>query len=281
MHEKNVIFLLVLACGTVLPAQPRLKPEELVELHLTDGRVLSHVEIVGYASQSFTARWDGGRGTVSIAQLPPELRGRFAVSTPAVTLEKSQPAGAKSPLQNPLLVAINQQAPAVSAPHFVVPYKHTGHQRTIAGRVFLTLNDGRKIPLAGVKVGVYPRDSLVEYQAWRLREGIALGDYYRKKAIELRLTEDRELLLAFMRAIPAADHQSWDYIPAPLAFGVTDADGRYRLHHDSDGINMIFAKATWTYAENRTEYLLWALDDINVSANGELMLQNDNQGFGR
>jgi len=46
-------------------------------------------------------------------------------------------------------------------------------------------------------------------------------------------------------------------------------------------MNMIFAKATWTPAENHTEYLLWALNDNNVSATGELILQNDNQGFGQ
>ncbi len=52
-------------------------------LKLTDGRILHNVVIVGYASTTVMARWDGGRGTIPYAILSTDIRSLVEQSRPA------------------------------------------------------------------------------------------------------------------------------------------------------------------------------------------------------
>ncbi len=81
---KKYFILLVLAGffgAARLPAQDL--PKSFAELHLTDGRVLTNVQLVGFSRSAVMAKWDGGRGTLAYTLFPESLQDGLAKAKPA------------------------------------------------------------------------------------------------------------------------------------------------------------------------------------------------------
>ncbi|MEO6874069.1 MAG: hypothetical protein ABI222_04535, partial [Opitutaceae bacterium] len=75
---SSLRVLLVLA-GFVLIATSELhaqyaRGQLIPEVKLKNGTVLHDVTVVAVGSTTVTARWAGGRGSLALAQLPPDMR---------------------------------------------------------------------------------------------------------------------------------------------------------------------------------------------------------------
>ena len=76
----------------------------------------------------------------------------------------------------------------------------------------------------------------------------------------------------------ATDHDSWTYLPDPPYFGVTDADGRFKLEHQISGSFIVVAIAERTLVDD-TEHYVWTVPSSDISSTGELLLHNANMRY--
>ena len=69
---KTIWLTLLLAAVTLCAAESQDPRKEIAELHLKDGTVLHHVQIVSYSTTAAMAKWDEGRGTIAYENFPEE-----------------------------------------------------------------------------------------------------------------------------------------------------------------------------------------------------------------
>lgn len=80
MKAKGILLGLILSCAGALGA-----PVTFADLTLKDGTVLHNVTIVGFGSTTVMAKWDGGRGTIRIDNLPEGIAPAAGAPKPAPT----------------------------------------------------------------------------------------------------------------------------------------------------------------------------------------------------
>lgn len=165
-------------------------------------------------------------------------------------------------------------APKVTPPVLNMHYK-PGRNRVISGQVFVTTRGGMNFKLGGLLVGIYPAAPFAEFFEWRLRDGskpekhlMDRADFYSKRG-------NHDMAVDLINATMLYQFEIWEALPAPVAAGVTDADGRFRIEHDVDGDFIVFARGKREVADD-IEYYVWRVPSMDIPISGELMLHNAN-----
>ncbi|WP_158277328.1 hypothetical protein [Opitutus sp. ER46] len=160
------------------------------ELQLSDGTVLHNVLFVSYATSAAMAKWDGGRGTIQYANLPPDV---------LAAMRSRIPQAAPPPPPPP-----SYSLPAAS-----------GHTKTITGQIFTTIS-GTTERISEAHVEAYPLAAMDDVKAAQKR-------YYAqhpngdRNGLGTTLAGERDAFAAALKNVPI------------VASGRTDADGVFTI----------------------------------------------------
>jgi hypothetical protein len=112
LHALLAMFVLALGAQTGRAAQYELN-RPIAELRLKDGTVLHGVTFVSVGASSITGKWDGGRGSIPLAQLPDVVRADLVPAMPAKPDPVAVPTPTPAPVPSP--DATHEAAPEVLA----------------------------------------------------------------------------------------------------------------------------------------------------------------------
>lgn len=92
LHRALLIAVTYAACAAAGQGAQYVRGRQIPEVRLRNGTVLHDVTVVAVGATTIIARWDGGKGSILLTQLPDEMRADLA---PAVV--KSPAAAAPAP----------------------------------------------------------------------------------------------------------------------------------------------------------------------------------------
>lgn len=237
-------MFIVSGCLAVSLASGALPPvgKQLERLELQDGRVLTNLVVLNYSSQTLTARWDGGRGTINYRVLPEPLRAEAEEQAAVDTRQReSRNQERKADLREQRL-----SGPAGPSAH-ASPQTSTHHAvQTEAGHIEL---DGEAFVSGGNTMDDTVRFAGMQVVAYPLREALW--------ATETNLTTI-----------------DW---PAPLASTSTDSAGRWTLKVPAGTPYMLYAKGEHfaTRTGNLTTWT-WKVSSHMIGSNTRVQLTDLN-----
>ncbi|MEO6876587.1 MAG: hypothetical protein ABI222_17365 [Opitutaceae bacterium] len=116
---------MVYICGLTSNADAKTDLHQVIpEVRLKDGTVLHAVTFVSVGSSSVTGKWEGGRGSIPLAQLSDELHAEIAALAPPKTVPAATTSNA-SRVASPAIATPSSPAPAVDPEHLPTDIKLT------------------------------------------------------------------------------------------------------------------------------------------------------------
>ena len=271
-------FFLALAWPLLALAEPRLAPDELREIHLADGTVLQNVVVVSYGAKNLMAKWDGGRGTIALADLPAPLREKLAVPPAA---KPRPPAAVMVPyvpvLPGGLAIFMRAAPPITPAPTLTLTYKSAAQKQTISGQVVVSPRGGGNLKLAGATVRLYPAEAFAQYEKWAVGEGSAYAKFLEDQAQGAGNSGGKLVSAALYRYAIEAHYAIWRFLPEPKHGAVTDAEGHFRIEHDLGEPFVLFAQGRRATSSDEYEFYVWTIKSSDLPKNGLILLQEDSR----
>ncbi len=208
---RSFALLIVLFSVAVMPCARATGIDvkaPIPELRLTDGTVLHNVVLVSYATSAAMAKWDGGRGTIQYANMPPDLLAALRSRIP-------QPA-----------------PPPPPPPSYTLPTA-SGRTKTITGQIFTTSN-GATEKISGAHVDAYPLAAMDAVKAAQKRTYAAHpnGD---GDGLATSFAGERDAFTNALKSVPA------------VASVRTDADGIFTLNVPDNIPVFLFCRGIMNY----------------------------------
>jgi hypothetical protein len=233
-----LVKVLLLFCVLTTSA---LSAPTLPSVTLKDGTVLNSVTIISAGERVVMAKWQGGRGTIPIADLPADIQKAIEpMRLGAVALSSSTP--------KPVRIVIPTPVVAPSRPA----------TRKITGQVFVATSGSGAYKFAGALVRAYRKS---EAESARLMIDSYLPLNYRR-------------LDWFQRAgaIGAAWVKAVDSLN-PVGSTRTDAEGVFSLEIPAEGEFALVCTTSRALSEFVTTYNTWVVD---VGSGDRVDLNNAN-----
>ena len=277
-NMRPLPFFLALAWPLLALAEPRLTPDELREIRLADGAVLKNVVVVSYGAKNLMAKWDGGRGTIALADLPAPLREKLAPPPAAKPVPPSAVVAPYVPvLPGGLAIFMRAAPPITPAPTLNLTYKNAANKQTLSGQVVVSPRGGGNLKLAGVSVRLFPAAAFAQYEKWAVGEGSAYAKFLEDQALGAGNSGGKLVSEALYRYAIEAHYAIWRFLPETKLGAVTDAEGRFWIEHDLGEPFVVFAQCRRATSSDEYEFYIWTIKSAELPKSGMILLQEDSR----
>ncbi len=248
--------------------------EKQPEVTLRSGRKITNLEIVSVVGDTVMARWDGGRGTIAIADLPEELRAALPLPAP-----RPNPYGLSAPgTPTPPMEPAKEPPPLSSAPYDDPPKlaaKPALLERTVKGQVFITTQGAGSVKMGGLKIYVYPKEDFDALVAWMDRGPLAKARA-RKARMDFFDAEKRgNDWLAEYEKFKAVQVDAWTEMPPSPYMAQSDADGRFVVKHKAGSDFVVFAIGHRSLIKV-DEFYVWKVASSKIMDTDNALLTGEN-----